>query len=140
MYLGRCDDGCYWFVWKGVLRRVCYAGGHGGTRIETVCRVVDALCDESLLTSLPKTVQQYLRENAHKLATTRGEKHATLTSRLREARQKLQKAIDTFNRVLLLLEVKERARISETLLDESYEAKAILEETITLLEKLEQEE
>lgn len=38
------------------------------------------------------------------------------------------------------MRVRERARISETLLDEAYEAKAVLEETVTLLEKLEQEE
>ncbi len=62
VYLGRCEDGCYWFVWRGIIRRVCYAGGRCRTRIETVCRVVDALCSESLLASLPQKVQQYLRQ------------------------------------------------------------------------------
>ncbi len=155
IYFGKCEDGRYWLIWKTVIRYVQYLPTVKKTIIKTFCRIVDALRDKTLIKSLPKTVQQYIRQHAQELATTRGEKHATLTSRLSEIKQKLEKAIDTFDRVLLLLEkmpvtclekaiarmkVKERARISETLLDEAYEAKAVLEETVTLLEKLEQED
>ena len=101
VYVGRCSDGRYWFIFHNLVRYVVYVPTLRGTVVRTFCRVRDAVRDRTLWRALPREVREVLMEKLRDYLEWR--------RKVRETRNRVTALVWAMKKVLSAVEENEEA-------------------------------